>query len=267
MSKYCPKCGTEVTADAKFCPNCGFTLQNAADDTGKEPDAKDTVDQPSSAATTDSTIASGDQPAAASKNQTQSVADKQGDAEPQKKTNRTRWTKWIVAAIVIMILVVFGYRQFYVPHTVESALDSNGFTSSKGYVASANVGKHKVTIYPNSTSQQKIAQELAQNEYDTRRITVENNLSDLAHDLSGKTFGTWKIEIALKDNQGTVPMWKYSGTKETHRFQTSSAGRQLREEYLQRKEQAAQQAQQEDEDEKIGAGLLGGGIGFLLGGL
>lgn len=260
MNKYCPKCGTAVDADAKFCSKCGFAFQNS-DDAVKKDVAGDTTAQSDSAAPADSAAANSSQAAAPKKNRARIEYD-------DKHTgSKKHWTRWIVAAVVVVVLVVFGYRQFYVPHTVESALDTNNFTSAKGYTASANLSKHEVVIYPNSAAEQKIAQELAQNEYDTRRIAVENNLSDLAHDLAGKTFGKWQVELAFRDSQGATLMWEYNGTKEAHRFQTSTAGRQLREEYLNRKAEAAQQAQQENEDEKLGAGLLGGGIGFLLGGL
>lgn len=262
MNKYCPKCGTAVATDDKFCSKCGFAFQDIDDAVKKSAAGDDAVAKPSSAATINSAAAANGQPTAAVKQQARIEPDKK-NTDSKKK----HWTRWIVATIVVVVLVVFGYRQFYVPHTVESALDSNGFTSAKGYTTSADLSKHEVVIYLNSAAQQKVAQELAQNEYDTRRVAVENNLSDLAHDLAGKTIGTWKVELALKDSQGASLMWEYSGTKESHRFQTSSAGRQLREEYLNKKAEAAQQAQQEDDEEKFGAGLLGGGIGFLLGGL
>ncbi len=261
MNKYCPKCGTAVTADAKFCPKCGFAFQSSDDAVKKDAAGDDAAAQSASTAPADSAATKNSQAATPKKNRARIEYD---DKHTGSKKHCARW---IVAAVVVVVLVVFGYRQFYVPHTVESALDTNNFTSAKGYTASANLSKHEVVIYPNSAAEQKIAQELAQNEYDTRRIAVENNLSGLAHDLAGKTLGKWKVDLAFRDSQGASLMWEYNGTKEAHRFQTSNAGRQLREEYLNKKAEAAQQAQQEDDEEKLGAGLLGGGIGFLLGGL
>ncbi len=240
MNKYCPKCGTAVTAKAKFCPKCGFAFQDG-DNGVKQDAAGDVTAQSVSAAPADSAAAKNSQAAAPKKNQARIEYD------DKHASSKKHWTRWVVAAVVAVVLIVFGYRQFYVPHTVESALDANNFTAAKGYTASANLSKHEVVIYPNSTAEQKIAQELTQNEYDTRRIAVENNLADLARDLAGKTFGTWKVGIVLRDSQGSTLMWEYNGTKETHRFQTSNAGRQLREEYLNEK--------------------LSSNIGFLLGGL
>lgn len=273
MSKYCPKCGTAVPDDAKFCPKCGYQFQPVSAE-------GHAASQPAMSVSSASASSAAQQPAEVEPTHAAEQSASPASGQPTKakivtkaaktdnKHSHGKRTKWILAAIIAIVLVIFGYRQFYVPHVVESAVESNHFTSAKGYTTAANLNKHQLVIYANSTAQQTIAHELAANEFDTRRITAENNLSDLAHDLAGKTLGKWQIILAVKDSQGTASqMWKYTGTKETHRFQTSSAGRQLRQSYLEKQQEEAQQAQEEDNEEKIGAGLLGGGIGLILGGL
>ncbi len=254
MSKYCPKCGTAVPDDAKFCPKCGYKFQSV------------NVGKHSADVKKEHTIESGQQTKTRIVTKPANSTDKYENVK-QKHFFGNR-TKWILVAIIVIVLVIFGYRQFYIPHVVESTVKSNQFTSAKGYTTAANLNKHQLVIYANSTAQQNIAHELAANKFDTRRIAAEDNLSDLAHDLAGKTLGKWQIILAVKNSQGAAAqMWKYTGTNETHRFQTSSAGRQLRQSYLEQQQEEAQKAQEEDNNEKIGAGLLGGGIGLILGGL
>lgn len=247
--KFCPKCGTELTEGAKFCPKCGYKL-----DASTEAKPATTVNDEKPAAS---------KPAKVKKN-TEKKAQSKKPAKPHKKF---KYTKWIVAAVIIIIAVVVGYRQAYVPHAVKSSLAANDFTSEHGYTSSVNFSKHEIVLVASDDNLNKYMKELAANEYDTRKINIENQLSGLAHDVSSKTFGTWEIAIAAKTNQGASVLWEYDGTKETKRFQTSSQGKELRQEYLEKQEEAEQQAEEEDRDEKIGAGLLGGGIGLLIGGL
>lgn len=232
--KFCPKCGTEVEEGSKFCPKCGFNLTTTTINNKKENQQPDN-----------------------------SVKVKEG----KYTLRRFKYTKWITIAILIIILGVVGYRQFYVPNVVKSAFSSNNFTSAKGYTPTANFSKHTIILYANNDAQSQYMKELEDNEFDTRKIDVESQLSGLAHDISSKTLGEWQIAIAIKSDQGTTVLWEYDGTKEVKRFQTSSQGKQLREEYLEKQKEAEEQAQEEDRDEKIGAGLLGGGIGLLIGGL
>ena len=232
--KFCPKCGMKVEEGSKFCPKCGYKLTTTIINSKRE-------------------------------NQNLNKAVK---VEGEKYSLRQfKYTKWIAVAIIIIILGVVGYRQFYVPNVVKSALSSNNFTSAKGYTPTVDFSKHTIMLYANNDAQGQYMKELEDNEYDTRKIDVETQLSGLAHDISSKTLGTWQVAIAIKSDQGTTILWEYNGTKETKRFQTSSQGRQLREEYLEKQKEAEEQAQEEDRDEKIGAGLLGGGIGLLIGGL
>ena len=242
MAKYCPNCGTKVTTDAKFCPKCGYQLSSAAASTTSEHEGNATGSK---------------------------AYDRLKGAKAQVKKASTKhgYGKWIVGAVIVIILIVVGYRQVYVPHVINSAVESNSFTSSNGYSVTANTSKKQVIIYANSSAQQKIANQLIKNGYDTRKISVENNLGNLAHDLSGKMFGKWQVVLAVKEGQKASMMWEYNGIKEVHRFQTSQEGRNLRQEYLERLQQEQEQAQQEDNAEKIGAGLLGGGLGLLLGSL
>lgn len=242
MTKYCPKCGTALSPDNKYCPKCGYQL-------AKQEDNSATSEQ---------------QGKPANDNKRAHVVNTK---KVKKGSHKRSHKKWIIIAIIVIIAAVFGYRQVYVPHVIQSAITNNGFTSSHGYSAGADISKKQIVIYANSSAQQKIGNELARNEYDTRKINVENNLSNLAHDVSGKAFGKWQVILAIKQGQKTGVLWEFNGTKEVHRFQTSEEGREVRQEYLARLQQQQEQEQQERDDETLGAGLIGGGLGFLLGAL
>ena len=159
------------------------------------------------------------------------------------------------------LLVIFiGYRQVYVPHVIQSALSSNRFTSAQGYHNVVNPSKHMIILVTDNSLNQKYLQAMANNKFDTRRIKAEDQLAGLAHDLSGHLIGKWRVAICTKDDQsGKVGvLWEYNGTKEVERFQTSSAGRQLRQEYQER-----QAAVKETES----GNALGSTVGLLLGSL
>lgn len=283
MNKFCPNCGTKVPEDAAFCPNCGANLKQASEQpaTSAAPVEKS---RPKSAAKKEeqkeATPSNSAAPAAAKKAAATNASDIDNkpvhDVKGGKVTKQTlgklkkfKQTRWIVTAIIILIVIFIGYRQVYVPHMVESALDSNNFTSAQGYRGSVDTSKHTVVLVASDNLQQQYVRAMEKNEFDTRRINAEDQLSGLAHDLSSRLVGKWKVAICTKDTQSgkAAILWEYDGNKEVKRFQTSSAGQQLRQEYEEKQEQEEEQAKEEDSGEKLGAGLLGGGIGFLLGSL
>ena len=249
--RFCPKCGAELKAGAKFCPHCGYQL------TEKKTGEAASSATPKSAKPSDAEEAKG----------TAQKAMANGQQKPHKSTKRSKYGKWLVGVIVVIILVVVGYRQVYLPQMVKSTVASNGFTSAKGYTVATNLSKHAIVVTADQDQLQNYSRSLAANHFDTRRLGVENQLSGLAHDVNSRALGTWRLAIAAKTNRGSGLMWEYDGTKESHRYQTTSECRQLHERYLEEKQAEQQQAQEADRDEKIGAGLLGGGIGLLLGGL
>lgn len=269
MNKFCPNCGTKVPEGAAFCPNCGAKL--APDDSKT---AGETVTPKSATAPKEERDAAAAKNTAATKtatneevNQPVQTAESGKFTKQLGKLKQLKQTRWIVTAIVVLLVIFIGYRQVYVPHMVQSALSSNNFTTARGYHNVVNPSKHMIVLVANDSLEQKYVKAMAQNEFDTRRINAEDQLSGLAHDLSGRLIGKWKVAICIKDGQKAGVMWEYDGNKEVKRFQTSSAGQQLRQEYQERQEQAAEQAKEEESGEKLGAGLLGGGIGFLLGSL
>lgn len=194
------------------------------------------------------------------------VTVKQVSSPPPKKKSSPS-LKWVIALIVVIILAIVGYRQIYLPHTIKSVIFSNDFTTTKGYTPAVDFSKRTIILYASNQVQSQYGSDLAANGYDTRKIEVESQLAGLAHDIAGKTFGEWQIAIATKSAKGSAVLWQYDGTKEAKRFQTSSEGKQLREQYLEQQRAAQRQAEQQEQDEKLGAGLLGGGIGLLIGGL
>lgn len=241
--KFCPKCGAKVKPDAKFCPHCGYQLTKEHKNADNEKHVEEILLGGNK----------GDQ--------------KSSQIAKPKSNSQSRYAKWIVGLIVIIIAVVVGYRQAYLPNMVKSTVASDGFSSSKGYSVAANLSKHEIVLTADQDTLESYVRSLQSNHFDTRRIGVENQLSGLAHDINSKALGTWKIAIAAKTNQGTSIMWEYDGTKEAKRFQTTNACRELHQKYLEEKQEERQQAQEENRDEKIGAGLIGGGIGLLIGGL
>lgn len=283
MNKFCPNCGTKVPEEAVFCPNCGANLKSAEERPAASEAPREAPKQASTVKKKEQQTAEPAKSAAPAAAKTATATNASDidnkpvhDVKGEKVTKQTlgklkkfKQTRWIVTAIIILIVIFIGYRQVYVPHTIESAINANNFSSAQGYHQSIDTGKHTVILIASDSQERQYVQAMQKNEFDTRRINVENQLSGLAHDLSSRLAGKWKVAICTKDGQsGKVGvLWEYDDNKEVKRFQTSSAGQQLREEYEEKQEQAEEEAKEADTTEKIGAGLLGGGIGLMLGSL
>lgn len=262
MNQFCPNCGTKVPEGATFCPNCGTKLTQA------EPKTAEKTNAPKSNASRLYSVAEITKKTNEAKAANRPVQTVNGERSG-KRPGKIKLTRWIVAVIIALLVIFIGYRQVYVPHMIASALNSNNLSTTQGYRDVVSPSKHTVVLVADNDLEQKYFQAMGKNEFDTRRINVEDQLSGLSHDLSSRLIGQWKVAICIKDSQSSKVgvLWEYNGNKETHRFQTSTAGKQLRQEYQARKAQAAEQAREEENGEKIGAGLVGGGLGFLLGSL
>lgn len=236
MKRICKNCGKEIPDGVQFCPNCGKVL---------EPKLKTVSIKPRKAKKTDSTKNS-DLSNGTKANETKSkkVSNQVEKAEPveNKEVNtlnddgksaekgKKTYKKYLILAalaVIIVVALIFGYKKVYVPNVVNNALTENGFTSAKGYSVSISLSKYEIAIVANDNLISKYDDELAQNDYDTQRISVEKDLYQVADTISRKLNGKWKIGILMKDKNNYTVLWEYSGTDEIKRFQTTPAGRQL----------------------------------------
>ena len=237
---FCPKCGAKIDKDATKCPNCGQHLvglkkrQAAVAAQPQSSDPKPNEAQPKPAAT-------------------------------KKTQGQKRKLTW-VGLIVALLAIFFGYQQLYVPHLVESSLADNHLSTERGYQASVDPWGRKVVITFSNGSD--INRELQYNGYDRTKIPIENELSNVAHDINGRTVGEWTIEARPNSESDFAKLnsayWVYKGTRETKQFQSTAVGTQLRERYLNAQEQAERDRQDKEASDQVAAGVLGAGLGAAL---
>lgn len=232
--KFCPNCGNKLNGNESKCPKCGFVLKKKQPRENKQDhDIKELLNK------VDST--------------------RFKDLGRQHK-------KLIIGIVCAIVAVIVVYSQIYVPHVVDSALENNGFTSAKGYKVNINRTHKIITLKSNYAHERQFNQQLMANGFDTRQLPVENQMSNVAHEIAGRTLGTWTIEMSTGEDLHTGngkfgSFWVFQGTKETKRFQTTPVGRQCRNEYLERQREQADDEAQQQKDDLIGAGA----IGFMLG--
>ena len=235
--KFCPNCGNKLNGNESKCPKCGLVLNKKQPKENKQDhDIKEILNK------VDST--------------------RFKDLGRQHK-------KLIIGIVCAIVAVIVVYSQIYVPHVVDSALENNGFTSAKGYKVNVNRGNKMITLTPNFGSQQQINSQLESNGFDTRVVTAESQMSNVAHEIAGKTFGKWTVRMTAENvhtrDYKLAYYWVFKGAKETTRFQTSPVGQEFRRHYLQQKEDEANEEDKEHTDDVIAAGALGGALGFMAG--
>lgn len=248
--KFCPNCGNKLKENDSKCPKCGFELSKAKLQDNKLDGVKQKFNL---------------------KNIDLKNFDLRKNGSKTDKVNVQQFFgqhKKIVWAICALIAIILIYTQVYVPHVVNSALENNGFTSAKGYKVNVNRMHKIITLKSNYAHEKQFNEQLRANGFDTRQLPVENQMSNVAHEIAGRTLGTWTIEMSTGEDLHTGngkfgSFWVFKGTKETKRFQTTPVGRQCRNEYLERQREQADDEAQQQKDDLIGAGA----IGFMLGAL
>lgn len=136
--------------------------------------------------------------------------------------------RWLLVVAIGLVVGWIGYLRVYVPRVTNEAITTTHFTAKQGYQTMVNPKQRQIVISLGSQASQQIQQELVKTGYSTKKITVETQLAKLAQRVNQRTFGTWKIAIV---NQ-TGLLWEVKGDRMIYRFQTSNAGRQMRQQFL-----------------------------------
>lgn len=232
--KYCTNCGTKLKADDEFCPKCGHRVNQS--DSDKLTTGKGAVDSVTAHL-------------------------KQGVQRIKpalQKQNKRSYLKWGIGLIVAVAVIFFGYRLVYLPHVVSAAVEANTLNAG-GYTAKANTLTKTVVITTDKLKLERVMGAVEANDYDTTHIGAEMQLAKLEKDLPGD----WTVEITQHVVKGAqTVLWRYTGDKETVRYQNSDECKLARKQLLQ--QQAQQQSDKDATTTGVTAGLLGGLVGGLL---
>jgi len=229
---FCPKCGTEVNKNAKFCPKCGQDLTIHKQSKPQEP-KKDISDKDTGV-----------------KSQTN-----------KPKISKKPKNKKLIIGLIALLVILIGYSAIYVPMTVKPILQNSDFTTANQYKIKTNVFTKTIDITAGTSRMGNIEGALGNDQFDTSKLAIEEQLAIVADSISGKLFGTWKIQLKQDTYKETdAVLWQFTGKEETHRFQNTDACRKVHQKYLQR------EADQESNDEQssAAAGAAGGLLGWAL---
>ncbi|MQS97410.1 zinc-ribbon domain-containing protein [Lactobacillus halodurans] len=224
VKMFCPKCGTKVAKDAKFCPKCGQDL-----------------------------TAKNKQPVIKAKSS-------KGKSSISKKA--PRHNKKLIMSLIAIAVVLIGYFGIYAPMTVRSVLANSEFTSKNDYKVKTNALKRTIEINAGTSRVGDIQGALNDDEFDTSKIAVEEQLSHLANSLSGRVIGNWKIQWKQHQyKENDTILWQFTGKEETKRYQNTKECRQIHQKIL---ESEAQQRAQDTQNNNDSAAIAGGILGFGL---
>lgn len=168
-----------------------------------------------------------------------------------------------IIAVIVLFLLVVGYKNVYVPHRIESIAENNGFTESAGYTCNVKHQGHVVTITTNKRADQQILKEAYNTGFADETLPTEAQLGKVANAVSGIPMsGKWKIELKAQGAKKGASIWSFNGKKEVAKFQNTSLYEQCRSELEQEQKSAQDEADFENELNLAG-GLLDGLAGVF----
>ena len=232
--KKCPKCGAMNNEGDKFCLHCGAPLKNVQASTTNSQPKKRLVNKPKH----------------------------KSMKNPSKK--KPTWLVILLGIIVVVVLVA-GYKAIYVPKKIDKIVESNGFTSETGYDYKQDRSKHQITLTGNQAALSKIGTEAEKTEFNANKeLPTEKRLYNTANEISKIPLaGTWKVKLQVKPSKNqTIPYWKLKGNKETYKLQDTELFEKWSEDYEANERNAEAR---EGQDAAIN-GMIGLGIGAIASG-
>lgn len=225
---FCPKCGYKVEKGVKFCPKCGQNLM-------------------------------------VKKSSSESKSTESKATESTSLIKKYRHNKKVIATLVAIVVVLFGYMAIYAPMTIKSVLQREEFTAKNGYEVSVNPLTRTIRINAGEAGMNNIERGLNSTHFDTSAIALEYHMASAAKSISKKTIGSWKINLTQTRYKDTdTLMWQFTGNNETHRYQNTAACRKNHQDYLQAEADSAEQDQKNSDAAGIAGGLLGGALGYMF---